>query len=122
MAQMINDPQIGHAVKSILEELKRGDEIHGAFPTDHGRRLAIVVEEALEVTQCALEMDRWDKVSLGGMTQEEMNARVYEVATSRYIDLHAELTQLGATVIRYLIGLEADMLRMQQRMQETGRI
>lgn len=75
MATLINDPARGEAVTLILAELDRAESIHPNYlRADAVRRVALVIEEAGEAMQAALDLTR-DSATMG--EQEEAADRLF---------------------------------------------
>lgn len=75
----------GNAVEAIFDELLKAETKHPGWPADLLHAIAIIAEELGEATQAAI-----DHVYAGGSID----------------DVHKELAQTGAMVIRAMIHLD----------------
>lgn len=98
-----SDQLIGWASYAVMpkvwEELKRANELHPDYPSDHLRRTAIMVEEAGEAIRAALDLTRDTTSGPDRSTKWYAEARA---------NLRAELMQTAAMAIRQLVAMEQD--------------
>lgn len=108
MSILINDPVLSVIWTQIQAEIERAAAKHPRYPTDPLRRTAIMVEEAGEAIQAALDLTRDWAINTTGLTSEQTADKMRRIVDDARYKLFDETVQTAAMAIRLLVAMVND--------------
>lgn len=93
------------AIDLVMKELHRAEAKHPGWPVDRLRQVAIIVEEAGEALQAALNIIETEETLVRQVPQTDKAIKVnYEWMVKLEEDLEAEVASTAAMALRWLMN------------------